>query len=92
MIILDTNVLSEILKPKPNNEVLAWMGSIPASRLFTTATTEAEIRYGVARLPAGQRKDGLTQVIEDIFTIDFKNRILPFDSLAASAYSIQPTN
>ena len=87
MIILDTNVISEILRPQPNKNVLAWMGRIAVSRLFTTTITEAEIRYGVARLPAGKRKVALGSVIDSIFSEDFENRILPFDSSAACTYA-----
>ena len=88
MIILDTNVLSEVLKPQPNKDVLAWMGRIAISRLFTTTITEAEIRFGVARLLDGQRKDALSTVIGGMFSVDFENRILPFDSPAAQAYAL----
>ena len=87
MIILDTNVLSELLKPQPNKDVLAWVGQIAVGSLFTSSITEAEIRYGVARLPDGQRKYALSSVIDGIFSKDFENRILPFDSLAARAYT-----
>jgi toxin FitB len=87
MIILDTNVLSETLKPSPNEIVLEWMANLPASDLFTTSVTEAEIRYGVTRLPEGQRKANLKSVINDIFTFDFSGRILPFDSAAALAFA-----
>jgi toxin FitB len=87
MIILDTNVLSEALKPNPNPQVLAWIGSRNARTLFTTSTTEAEIRFGVARLPEGQRKTGLSKVINEVFTVDFTNRVLPFDSRCAVSYA-----
>ena len=87
MIILDTNVISELLRRQPNKDVLAWMGRIAVSRLFTTTITEAEIRYGVARLPADRRKDALSSVVDSIFSEDFENRILPFDSSAACTYA-----
>jgi toxin FitB len=87
MIILDTNVISEILKPRPDPRVLAWMSGHDAGTLFTTTTSEAEVRYGVARLPDGQRKATLSKVIDDVFAIDFKNRILSFDSQSAVGFA-----
>lgn len=85
MIILDTNVLSEMLRPMPDENVPAWMARQPVSQLFTTCVTEAEIRYGVARLPSGQRKTDLLAAIEGVFGEDLSGRILPFDSEAARA-------
>lgn len=87
MIILDTNVISEVLKPQAEPRVLAWMGSHNAGTLFTTAITEAEVRYGVARLPDGQRKVALYKVIDDVFAIDFKDRILSFDRHCAVKFA-----
>ena len=59
MILLDTNVLSEPLKPTPEPAVLTWLDSQPLETLFLSAITLAELQYGIAALPAGQRKDGL---------------------------------
>ena len=87
MIILDSNVLSEMLRPNPDPRVMAWMKGRPASQLFTTSVTEAEIRYGVARLDAGHRKTALLAAIAGIFEEDMAGRILPFDREAAVAYA-----
>ncbi len=86
MIILDTNVLSELLKPAPSSAVAAWLSKQPTLRLFTTATTQAEILYGVELLPKGKRKLRLEAMVAAIFEQDFDARILPFDSEAARAF------
>jgi predicted nucleic acid-binding protein len=67
MIILDTNVLSETLRPTPATKVLEWMRSEPASALFTTAITESELLYGIASLPEGRRRQSLESVTDLIF-------------------------
>jgi hypothetical protein len=67
MIILDTNVLSETLRPTPSTRVLEWMRSEPASALFTTAITESELLYGIALLPEGRRRQSLASVVDLIF-------------------------
>ncbi len=87
MIILDTNVLSELLRPQPEQAVADWISRQRSSAVFTTSVTEAEIRYGVERLPTGQRKEALHRAITGIFQEDFLGRILPFDSDAAIAYA-----
>ncbi|HSU58746.1 MAG TPA: type II toxin-antitoxin system VapC family toxin [Bryobacteraceae bacterium] len=86
MIILDTNVLSELLKPEPSSVVAVWLSRQPVLRLFTTAVTQAEILYGVELLPKGKRKSGLMTMVAAIFEQDFDARILPFDSEAARAF------
>lgn len=75
MIVLDTNVLSETLRPTPSARVLEWMRSEPASALFTTAITEAEMLYGIALLPEGRRRGSLEAVVELIFTEDLAGRV-----------------
>lgn len=87
MIVLDTNVLSETLRPTPSAGVMAWLRSEPAAALFTTTITEAELLYGVALLPPGRRRQLLTAVVEQIFAEDLAGRILPFDSAAARDYA-----
>ena len=87
MIILDTNVFSEMLRPAPDGNVSAWMARQPASQLFTTCITEAEIRYGIARMPEGQKRSRLAAAVDGIFGIDLAGRVLPFDSDAARAYA-----
>jgi toxin FitB len=88
MIVLDTNVLSETLRPAPTEAVRRWMADQPPTRLFTTAICEAEIRFGVALMPAGRRRTALDHAIAAIFEEDFSGRILPFDSAAAHAFAI----
>lgn len=87
MIILDTNVLSELLRPSPAPAVLDWMGKYPFAQLFTTAITQSEMLYGVALLPRGKRRTALAAAVESIFVEVFGERVLPFDSPAARAYA-----
>ena len=87
MIVLDTNVISEIMRFEPDTKVLEWLDSQPTATLFTTAITEAEIRAGIAFLPPGRRKAGLVLAAEQAFYTLFVGRVLPFDSRAALAYA-----
>ena len=86
-LLLDTNVVSELLRPSPNPAVESWIAARLASELYFSAVGEAELRYGVAMLPEGQRKSALATAIEGIMREDFEDRILPFDSNAARAYA-----
>jgi predicted nucleic acid-binding protein len=86
MIILDTNVLSEAMKPSPSARVLSWLAEHPPSRLFTTTITQAEILYGLELLPAGKRRAALESAVEAMFEEDFAGRILPFDCNAARMF------
>jgi len=86
MIILDTNVVSEAMKPQPNIKVLAWLDSQPAETLYLTAITVAELLFGLAVLPDGNRKEQLTNAINEIIGM-FQNRVLPFDTSAARCYA-----
>jgi len=87
MILLDTNVVSELMRPAPSDTVENWISGHPTASLFITAITEAELRYGVALLTEGQRKRSLLVQVEAMLVEDFADRILPFDSSAASAYA-----
>ncbi len=87
MIILDTNVLSELMKPKPSVRVTEWIAKQPATELFTTAITEAEILYGVELLARGKRRQALLQAAEAMFAEDMAGRVFAFESEAAQAYS-----
>lgn len=87
MIVLDTNVVSEALRPRPSANVLAWMRLEPLAALFTTTITEAELLYGVAVLPDGRRRHLLEAAIMQILTTLFPGRILPFDSPAAREFA-----
>lgn len=87
MIVLDTNVVSELMRPSPNPAVERWVAARPAARLFFSAVGEAELRYGVAIMSAGRRRDALASAIETMLREDFAGRVLPFDSDAARAYA-----
>ena len=87
MIVLDTNVVSELLLALPSPLVLNWIESQPPPLVNTTAVTEAELRLGAAILPEGRRKTQLTKLIEDTLREDFPERILSFDSAAAAFYA-----
>lgn len=87
MIVLDTNVISELARQVPDAGVLAWLDSLELSEVATTAVTAAELRYGVARLPDGHRKRELTVVIRGILAEDFYGRVLPFDERASIRYA-----
>lgn len=87
MIVLDTNVLSEAWRPTPSSRVMGWMRSQPATALFTTTITEAELFYGIALLPDGKRRRSLASVVSLVFAEDLAGRVLPFDSAAAREYA-----
>ena len=77
MILLDTNVVSELMRPKPDPGVAAWLAKQSAANVFISVITEAELRYGVAILPAGQRCDRIAAAVENMLQKDFARRILP---------------
>ena len=87
MAVLDTNVVSELMRKSPYPPVDAWAAGYAAEELYFSAVSEAELRYGVAIMPAGQRRDTLVSDIESMLLAAFDNRILPFDSEAALAYA-----
>ena len=87
MVVLDTNVVSELMRPAPDPTVEAWVTERAAATLFFSAVGEAELHYGVAVMPAGRRRDALASEIEAMLREDFAGRILPFDSEAARAYA-----
>lgn len=87
MIVLDTNVVSEVLRIAPSAKVLEWMRSEPIEALFTTTITEAELFYGVALLEVGRRRAALEAGIQRILDERFAGRILPFDSMAAREFA-----
>lgn len=84
MIVVDSNVISEMMRDHPDPTVLAWVAT--AGRLHTTAMSVAEIEYGIARLPAGRRRDQLAAAAVDVFA-GFRDVILPFDARAAHRYA-----
>ncbi|MBD2294500.1 type II toxin-antitoxin system VapC family toxin [Anabaena sphaerica FACHB-251] len=87
MIILDTNLLSELMKPKKSEAVRNWTNQQPLMSLFTTTITQAEILYGITLLAEGKRRDELAQAAQLMFSEDFAGRILPFDQNAAVAFA-----
>jgi predicted nucleic acid-binding protein len=87
VIVLDTNVISELARPVPDPGVLSWLDALEVAELATTAITAAELRYDVARLPDGDRKRELAVVIRGILTEDFHGRVLPFDERASVRYA-----
>ena len=87
MIVLDTNVLSELMRPRPSAEVVRWVGNQPASQLCTTAVSEAEVFYSIELLTKSRRREGLRAAAEAMFREDFNGRVLTFDSDAARAFS-----
>src|ERR1700680_2558732 len=86
MTILDTNVLSELMRPKPSPRVVAWVAKQPATELFTTSITEAEIFYGIELLIKGKRREGLLEAAEAMFAEDLAGRVFSFESDAARGF------
>ena len=87
MFVLDTNVVSELMRPAPEPAVEAWVAQHRATDMYFTAISEAELRYGVAIMPAGRRRDALTTAVDGLIREDFGGRVLPFDSGTAQAYA-----
>ena len=86
-VLLDTNVVSEMLRPTPNPAVERWVAERLGSELYFSAVGEAEMRYGIAILAAGRRRNALALAIDAILREDFEDRVLPFDSDAAREYA-----
>jgi predicted nucleic acid-binding protein len=87
VIILDTNVLSELARPSPDATVMGWADALPGTEVATTAVTLAELFYGIARLPAGTRRDGLRAAVEALVREDLGGRVTPFDAASARRYA-----
>ncbi len=87
MILLDTNVLSELIRREPDEGVVSWLDSLDTAAVATTAITAAELFYGVARLPQGRRKQQLSEAIHGLIDEDFDGRVEPFDVTAAVHYA-----
>jgi toxin FitB len=88
MIILDTNVASEMMKARPAAQVLAWLNAQPAALVFVTAPTRAEIFFGIELLAAGRKREGLHRAASEMFQARFTGRLLSFDGLAADAFAV----
>jgi toxin FitB len=87
VIILDTSVLSETLRPEPDAKVLAWLEAQPRPALFTTTVTRGELFYGVRLLSESRRKTSLLGVVQAIFDQDLAGQVLSFDNASADAYA-----
>lgn len=88
MILLDTNVLSELMRPMPDPNVVRWLDVWPEWDVWISAVTVAEIRLGISLLPAGKQKALLLDIAEQVFQEDFHDRCLPFDCEAAGEYAL----
>jgi predicted nucleic acid-binding protein len=86
MIVLDTNVLSEVLRARPDPAVLSWSLSFPPDMIAAAAVTEAEIRLGIARLPEGKRREALAVAADRLF-VRMADRVLPFGRAAVPHYA-----
>jgi predicted nucleic acid-binding protein len=87
VIVVDTNVISELMRAQPHPKVFAWAAAQPRASLYTTTVTQAEILFGVAALPHGRRRTALADAAAAMFAEDFAGRILPFTSAAAARYA-----
>jgi predicted nucleic acid-binding protein len=85
MIVLDTNVVSEAMKPEPDATVRAWLNDQVAETLYLSSVTLAELLFGIAALPAGKRKNRLARALDGLMDL-FEGRVLPFDADAARHY------
>ena len=87
MIILDTNVISEVMRPQPNSQVMSWLREYPVEELAVTAISIAEISYGLKRLPEGHRRRSLQWRFQMFIAQGFSDRIFPFDEKVAEIYA-----
>jgi len=86
MIVLDTNVVSEAMKPDPHPAVRAWLNGQATETLYLSTVTVAELLFGIGALPVGRRKDLLAQTLDGLMRL-FRDRVLPFDMDAARCYA-----
>lgn len=87
MIVLDTNVISELTRQAPAPHVVSWLDALTAAEVATTAITAAELLYGVSRMPDGRRKTELAAAVHGLLSDDFHGRVLSFDEPAARRYA-----
>jgi predicted nucleic acid-binding protein len=87
MIVLDSNVISEVMRPQPHRAAAAWLDEQSMQTLYLTAITLAEVRYGIAALPRGKRRDRLAGLFESRLLPHFAERILVFDDEASASYA-----
>jgi toxin FitB len=87
VILLDTNVLSEFMRPRPSASVVSWLDEQPAGEVYTSAISRAEIELGLMLMSPGKRQEALSQAAQAMFDEDFAGRCLPFDEDAARYYA-----
>ena len=87
MIVLDTNVVSELVVPRPAGAVIEWVSDQASHALYLTSISEAEMLYGIAIMPMGKRRERLLGAVEGMLRKDFAGRVIPFDRQAARAYA-----
>jgi toxin FitB len=87
VIVVDTNIISEPIRPRPDERVLKWLDEQESGTLFLTATVVSEAFYGIERLPEGRRKNGLRTDLELLIATHFAGAVLPFDEAAARLYA-----
>ena len=87
MIVLDTNILSEMMRARPDPQVMSWLNRQRPNLIYVSAITQAEMLLGVALLPTGKRRTSLATQIDALFAEDFAHRCLPFDTRAAAHYA-----
>jgi toxin FitB len=84
--LLDTNVVSEWVKPRPEPRVVAWLAAVDEDRTFISVVTLGELRHGVERLPSGRRRDRLDEWLREDLPQRFENRVLPIDAAVADVW------
>jgi predicted nucleic acid-binding protein len=87
MIVLDTNVLSELMRPDPSPAVVEWIDAQPRASLYTASVCQAELLYGIEAMPAGKRRDALAALATTFFEEDLADQILPLTAAAAARYA-----
>lgn len=87
-VLLDTNVLSELIRPRPHLAVVAWFEAYHENMVFTSAVSQAEMLLGVALLPSGKRREALAKAVDNMFAQSFVGRNLAFDAAAAHEYAL----
>ena len=88
MIVLDTNVISEVFRPSPATAVLGWLERVDGDALFTTAITRGELLFGLLLMPEGKRRETLLTGLQTIFETRLRDRVLPYDEAAADAHAV----
>ena|ERR1039457_4567084 len=86
-ILLDTNVLSELMRPQPDQAVMGWFAGRTGAIFYISSITQAEIMLGISLLPTGKRRNALTAAADAMFSLDFAGRCLPFDATGAANYA-----